>query len=525
MKTITGWIILGACIWLLLSWFANSVGLDTAKAELNDTATSVNILPNKDTTSSSLDNFDLDGVQTGSTGSLTNNSTHNGFTITCTTQVNNECGRAFNGELEGSADMTVSYSGSLLNVTGTDESGNSHTSNQKKLDGGVALINNFSVQNCEHSGSSYRCGQSDGAVDSYTLSMKIKDNDGNVLSETTITRIDDSGYNTNSLKHTDSLLYHGTGSNTFDWSWSTIDGSGTNNGTKASNLLGAELNLEFATEEYEPFTLTQIEEINNVFGTTNLNESQIWNVISRIESEIENQIIETGIEEKFEVVIEENLQIEILTTSKAPEVKQIIEEVQKTEIVNAIKEEVIIAIEEEKAPEVYAKEIIEEIIEEEFKEEFVEEEILEEKTVETKEEEKETKTTKKEEIKEEKEETKKVVKKTKEVKSSLDKKIDKVDLKVKDNLKNIEVKNIIISEALINNSISLVAYEEKPFYKPKDIYLNQMLFVDNRKIYENINLATYTVNDPIFKKEQILKNINLQKQKLLIEIGALQNGH
>jgi len=516
MKTITGWIILGAFIWLLLSWFANSVGLDTAKAELNDTATSVNILPNKDTTSSSLDNFNLDGVQTGSAGSLTNNSTHNGFTITCTTQVNNECGKAFNGELEGSADMTVSYSGSLLNVTGTDESGNTHTSNQKKLDGGVSLINNFSVQNCEHSSSSYRCGQSDGAVDSYTLSMKIKDNDGNVLSETTITRVDDSGYNANSLKHTDTLSYNETGSNMFDWSWSTIDGSGTNNGTKASNLLGAELNLEFATEEYEPLTLTQIEEINNVLETTNFSENQISNVISKIE----NQIIETVIEEKFEVVIQENLQIEILTTSKEPEVKEIIEEVQNTEIVNVIKEEVIIAIEKEKAPEVFAKEIIEEVIKEEL-----EEEILEEKTVEPKEEKEETKTAKKEEIKEEKKETKKVVKKTKEVKSSLDKKIDKVDLKVKDNLKNIEVKNIIISDALINNSISLVVYEEKPFYKPKDIYLNQMLFVDNRKIYENINLATYTVNDPIFKKEQTLRNINLQKQKLLIEIGALQNGH
>ena len=52
-----------------------------------------------------------------------------------------------------------------------------------------------------------------------------------------------------------------------------------------------------------------------------------------------------------------------------------------------------------------------------------------------------------------------------------------------------------------------------------------MLFVDNRKIYENINLATYTVNDPIFKKEQTLKNINFNKQKLLIEIEAIKNGH
>ena len=510
MKTIAGWIILFTLLWLLLSWFANSVGLDTAKAELNDTATSVNLLPNKDTTSSSLDNFDLDGVQTGSTGSLTNNSTHNGFTITCTTQVNNECGKAFNGELEGSADMTVSYSGSLDGVIGVDESGNSHTSNQKKLDNGVTLLNNFSVQNCEHANSSFRCGQSDGAVDSYTLSMKIKDNDGNVLSETTITRVDDSGYNANSLKHTDSLLFNGTGANNFDWSWSTIDGSGTNNGTKASNLLGAELNLEFGTEEYEPFTPNQIEEINNV--------------INVIENQIQNQIIETNIEQEFAVVIEENLQIQIVTNSQAPQVVEIIEEVQNTEIVNTIKEEINIAIEKEQTPQVLAKEIIEEIIEEELKEEFVEEEILEEKTVEASKEKKETKT-KKADLKEEKEETKKVVKKTKEVKSSLDKKIDKVDLKVKDNLKNIEVKNIIISDALINDSISLVAYEDKAFYKPKDIYLNQMLFVDNRKIYENINLATYTVNDPIFKREQTLKNINFNKQKLLMEIEALKNGY
>ena len=519
MKTISGWIILATTIWLLLNWFANSVGLDTAKAELNDTATSVNLLPNKDTTSSSLDNFDLDGVQSGTTGSLTNNSTHNGFTITCSVQVNNECGKAFNGELEGSADMTVSYSGSLLNVSGTDESGNSHTSNQKKLDGGIALNNNFSVQNCEWSGSSYRCGQSNGAVDSYTLHMKIKNNDGATLSETTITRTNDAGYNTNSLKFTDSLSYHGTGANNFDWSWSTVDGSGANDGTKASNLLGAELNLDFATEEYEPFTATQIEEINNVLGTSNLNESQIWNVISRIESEIENKIIETGIEEKFEVVIEENLQIEILTTSTTPQVKEIIQEVQKTEIVNAIKEEVIIAIEEEKTPEVFAQEIIEEIIEEEI----IEEEIIEEKTVEASEE-KETKTAKKK-IKEEKKETKKIVKKTKEVKSSLDKKIDKVDLKVKDNLKNIEVKNIIISDALINDSISLIAYEEKAFYIPKDIYLNQMLLIDNRKIYENLNLTQYTVNDPIFKKEQLLSDISFKQKKLLMEIEVLKNGY
>tara|TARA_B110000261_G_scaffold116563_1_gene130082 strand:- start:827 stop:2395 length:1569 start_codon:yes stop_codon:yes gene_type:complete len=518
-------IILGVLLWLLLNWFASSVGLNTAKAELNDTATTGNLLPNNNTTSSNKDNFDLDGVQSGSTGALNNNSTHNGFSITCNVQVNNSCGSAFNGELEGSADMTVSYSGSLNGVSGVDESGNSHTTNQKKLDGGLALVNNFSVQNCEHSGSSFKCGQSDGAVDSYTLSMKIKDNDGNILSETTITRVDDSGYYGNSLKHTDSLSYHGTGANAFDWSWSTVDGSGLNNGTKASNLLGAELNLEFATEEYEPFTPNQIQGINNALGTNNLNESELWNVISRIEHEIENKIVEKGIKEKFEVVIEENLQIKIVTQSKAPKIKELIQELQKKEIVNVIKEEVIIAIEKEKKPEVMAKEIIEEVIKEEKIEKEKTVKVIEEKKEETKTagkealQEKKTKTTKSEDRKSEKT---KIAKK--EIKSKLEKKLDKVDLKVKDNFKNIEVKNIIISDELINNSISLAVYENKEFYKSKDIYLNQLSFIDNRKIYENLNLANYTSNDPIFKKEQLLNDINIKQQKILIEIEALTNG-
>ena len=50
----------------MLSCFSASVGLAD-----EDTATSGNILPNAGTTSSSMDNFDLDGVQSGSTGALT----------------------------------------------------------------------------------------------------------------------------------------------------------------------------------------------------------------------------------------------------------------------------------------------------------------------------------------------------------------------------------------------------------------------------------------------------------------------
>jgi len=84
----------------------------SAKAEDNDTAFTSNILPNAGDTTSSLSNANLDGVQSGSTGALSNNSTHNGFTITCDTQVNSACGYAFSGELEASHDMTVTATGS-----------------------------------------------------------------------------------------------------------------------------------------------------------------------------------------------------------------------------------------------------------------------------------------------------------------------------------------------------------------------------------------------------------------------------
>ena len=106
----------------------------SAKAEDNDTGFSSNILPNAGTTTSSLTNSTLDGVQSGSTGNLTNNSTHNGFTITCDTQVGNACGKAFSGELEASHDMTVTATGSLVGIEGdSTPDGVTHTSTQLKL--------------------------------------------------------------------------------------------------------------------------------------------------------------------------------------------------------------------------------------------------------------------------------------------------------------------------------------------------------------------------------------------------------
>ena len=285
-------------------FFAMILTLTISFADENDTATIENILPNAGDTSSSLDNFDLDGVQSGSSNvALTNNSTHNGFTITCDTQVSNACGKAFTGELEASHDMKVSASGTLVGLTGVDESNNSHTSNQKKLDGGIGLDSYFSVQNCEWSSSSHRCGDYTGSVDSYSLHIKIKNSSGDTLAEMTTTRTDDAGYYTNSQKFSDSLIYNGVGANSYEWYWKGIDGSeSTTTITRGPNLLGAELNLAFPTDEYEVFTTEEIEELNPL-GNITPEETVVTGWV-KVEEEL-NQDQEKS--EKIETEIKETL--------------------------------------------------------------------------------------------------------------------------------------------------------------------------------------------------------------------------
>ena len=520
-------ILLGILLYCSLSWFASSVGL----ADENDTATSINILPNAGTTSSSRDNFDLDGVQTGSSNvDLTNNSTHNGFTITCETQVDNACGKAFTGELEASHDLKVSASDTLVGISGNDESGNSHTSNQQKLDGGIALNSNFSVQNCEWSGSSNQCGNSVGAVDTYKLHIKIKDSSGNVLAEMTTSRTEDAGYNSNSKKFDDNLIYHGVGANSYEWSWEGIDGSqSTSSITRGPNLLGAELTLDFPTEEYEVFTTEEIEQLNESLGTANLTESEIWTVISGIESKLEEKIYALGITEntKVEVVLEENMTVSV-NTPKATNIKTM-----------AKVQEVVKTMNETKAVETLKKEVVQEVKKEiNEKKENKQTVSVSSKKEEVVQEKKETKKTVKKEVineKEEKQEKKEPEIKTAEKKetstktettevSAIDAVMTKVDAKVKDISKNLVIKNLIKLDIMMNDQASLLEYNKVDFYVPKDIYLNQIPIFDNRKIYNNITLANYVENDIIEIKTRKLNEIDLKKKRLLLEIQELQNG-
>ncbi len=102
--------------------------------------------------------------------------------------------------------------------------------------------------------------------------------------------------------------------------------------------------------------------------------------------------------------------------------------------------------------------------------------------------------------------------------------MDKVDKDIKDISKNLAVKNIIKMEAMTSEQASLNAYANTAFYKPKNIYLNQLNIFDNRQIYPNTNLASYVQNDKIDIKARKLNEINIKKQKLLMELEALKNG-
>jgi hypothetical protein len=517
----------------------------------NDTATSTNILPNAGTTSSSLDNFNLDGVQSGSTGALENNSTHNGFDITCPTQVNNACGTAFSGELEASYQMKVGASGTLLDIDGVED-GTTYTTTQRKLNGGIQLNSSISMQNCEWGGSATPCGGSNGAQDSYKLHIKIKDAQGNTLADMTTTRLDDSGYYSNSLKNLDNLVYNGTGAASYEWYWEGYDGSlNTSTSNLGPNLLGAELLLDFPIDDHEPLSTQEIADINEALNTTELTENEIYDIISGLESKIEEEFRLTGkLEEgtRLEVSIEKGITFEIASKEtgaivmESPMVAQIMEEMP----IETLKEEMVTMIQEEGKT---FMEALEEAPKEEKPVETVKEEITNEpkqkqkitqqpKETITKEEPK--KNAPRETVKAEKKPSSKgtvkstrakatgnkeqaAIQKGKAKVANIAKIMKKVDQNVKDKSKNLQLKNLIKMDAMTSDQVSLNVYNVE-FYKPKDIYLDQLNMQDNRQIYANVSLATYVQNDKLSINRKKLIEINTKKNQLKIELNRLRNG-
>jgi len=118
----------------------------------------------------------------------------------------------------------------------------------------------------------------------------------------------------------------------------------------------------------------------------------------------------------------------------------------------------------------------------------------------------------------------KKIRQKKAIAKNLDKIMDKVDKDIKDIAKNLAFKNIIKMEAMTSQQASLDMYQNAVFYKPKDIYLDQLNIFDPREIYANVSLASYVNNDKMVIKARKLGELNLKKQKLLIELEMLKNG-
>jgi len=234
------------------------------------------------------------------------------------------------------------------------------------------------------------------------------------------------------------------------------------------------------------------------------------------------------------------------TDTEMEEIYEETEEIVATFLPMVSEEEII----EEESPMMTETFQEEEIVEEEMTEEpteVAEEEVMEEENtaIATEEavEEEPTEmveaTNEEEEIKEEKSDsetpkksavqTKKLAKQKKiqqkkAIVKNLAKIMDKVDEDIKDISKNLAVKNIIKMEAMKSHQVSLDIYKNAVFYKPKDIYLEQLNIFDLRQIYANVSLATYVDSDKIVIKARKLEELNLKKRRILIELEQLKNG-
>jgi chemotaxis protein histidine kinase CheA len=107
---------------------------------------------------------------------------------------------------------------------------------------------------------------------------------------------------------------------------------------------------------------------------------------------------------------------------------------------------------------------------------------------------------------------------------NIDRVMDKIDRDIKDLSKNLIIKNLIKLEAMASEQASLTDYNNVEFYKPKDIYLDQLNMFDHRKIYSNVTLTSYIKNDTLEIKTKKLNEIYYKKQKLLMELKELKNG-
>ena len=321
----------------IVLWISGSCIVTKLKAE--DVITG-NILPNAGNAVSSYNGGSTPVISDNTSNTtLSNNATIDGFTVTCNTAngQNGGCGAFFTYDkaVEAAHDLKLTTSASLVDISGTGQTSNETiTSTIAKLDQGITLNNTIDMQNCEWSGSAFACGDSTGAADSYTIKIRILDNDDEELASVTQTRTTDAGYNANSKTFTDQLIYTGMGAYKYEWSWEGIDGSGStqsHSNQRGPNLLGAQLLMTFNSED---FTYISTESQTSL---TSLEE-----ILEELETSIFEEIFE-------EIAFEE----EISFTMTMEEIEEVIETMSFEPSMTMIEETVFEEIVEEPMEEIY----------------------------------------------------------------------------------------------------------------------------------------------------------------------------
>ena len=435
---------------IILLFTLLSVNLSNA-AEI----TTGNLLPNAGQGASSAQSIDNSVPKIGNS--------FNSFTSSNATN--------FSSEVEVTGTGSLSYNGSLLNITTGDD-----TTNQTKLDNGITLQSNTIVQNCEWANSSFACGNRGVGRDSYSTHLQILDSNGSVLSEINQNRNNDAGYGANSFKYTDTLIFNNVGACQFNWQWTGIDGQSNPGRLGGPNLLGANLFMTYDNSQLNQAVTQELNEVNKT-----LTES-VKKVIIEEKVKVKSNIQTAPVAKTNTPSSPVTKTPAATTTNAAPKPTQQV--TQKTTTPTATKSN-------------------------ETK-----------KTNETKSNSSTTKTTS---TKKQNSTKQKNLQSKENKKNTITSALNKVDEEIKDVGKNLEVKNLIRIKAMTENQDLLTLYS-MPFYPQREIYVDQVNIADNRDIYKNISLNNYIEVDPIVNFKKVMTDIKLQKQKLLDEIEVLVNG-
>ena len=116
---------------------------------------------------------------------------------------------------------------------------------------------------------------------------------------------------------------------------------------------------------------------------------------------------------------------------------------------------------------------------------------------------------------------------------SINVKVQRVLDKVLSKLKRVDQKlqaiQMVTSQGITTGEADISGYINKRIYTnqvqlPDADFYNSINILAQQQIYKDANLDAYSVNDPIAVKQRLLKEIELEKNKLLYEINSLKKG-